>query len=129
MGCAEAKFRLPAFSTGADAQWAPAGLTGCKAHIRPHRLLDSFKSAHAAVLLMDARQAAVDGHTISPEMPRYSSTSHPRAQPTCAQPLPAKFGLLDTPMRLTMQKTGALAVWRCPFRLLEKTAGPRWTTR
>jgi hypothetical protein len=33
-----------------------------------------------------------------------------------------KVGLLDTPMRLAFQKTGALAVWRGAFRLLETTA-------
>lgn len=41
----------------------------------------------------------------------------------------AKVGLLDTPMRLAMQKTGALAVWRGAFRLLEKTASRALSTK
>lgn len=40
-----------------------------------------------------------------------------------------KFGLLDTPMRLTWQKTGALALWRGAFRVLEKTANAALNNR
>lgn len=45
---------------------------------------------------------------------RCSTNLHPAVGP--------KHGLLDTPMLLAFQKTGALAAWRVPFRLLEKTA-------
>ena len=38
-------------------------------------------------------------------------------------------GLRDTPMRLAFQKTGALAVWRGAFPLLEKTPGAALNNR
>lgn len=37
-------------------------------------------------------------------------------------PVKAKVGLLDTPMRLAFEKTGAVAVWRSALRLMEKIA-------
>lgn len=65
----------------------------------------------------DANKAFANGYWSDPAYREDSARTvnlHP--------PVKAKFGLLDTPMRLAFEKTGALAVWRGAFRLLEKTA-------
>jgi hypothetical protein len=64
------------------------------------------------------------GHGIGPAYRRETQRAtnlHPTVAP--------KRGLLDTPMRLAFQKTGALAVWRGTIRLLEKTAGAALNNR
>ena len=55
----------------------------------------------------------------------FGGAAYSRTDPAPVNLHPAvapKTGLLDTPMRLAFQKTGALVVWRGAFHLLEKTA-------
>jgi hypothetical protein len=74
-----------------------------------------LSNAHKASLIGTAGVAATpELSMLRREESARSVNLHPAVKP--------KTGLLDTPMRLAFQKTGAPAVWRGAFRLLEKTA-------
>ncbi|MES2151259.1 MAG: hypothetical protein V4508_15880 [Pseudomonadota bacterium] len=74
-------------------------------------------------MLSDARKAVISGlPTNGSGAPTFSRASSARTV-NLHPAVESKLGLLDTPMRLAFEKTGALAVWRSAFRMLEKTAG------
>ena len=93
--------------------------------------LGAYDAADLARVLANVRNALMDAApvgetgnaTANARAARRAQFSlAPRAPMGAAPAVAPKLGLLDTPMRLAMQKTGALAVWRGAFRLLEKTA-------
>ncbi|MEJ7804349.1 MAG: hypothetical protein WKG03_00290, partial [Telluria sp.] len=102
-----------------------------KLGFRRTALLDDADLAH---ILARARRA-IKGKSTVPESvgqtarPAAFRAADPAGRVNLNPKVQPKLGLLDTPMRLAFQKTGALAVWRGAFRLLEKTAGAAFNNR